>query len=62
MNEPPASIPAHWMMCKSARNFRAAVAELTAPGEEGTRVLVNGSMPFRKAVERKNGMSIEGEW
>lgn len=61
MSEPPASIPEHWMMCNSARNFRAAVAGLTGP-DEGAGSPVDGSMPFRKSVERKDGTSVQGEW
>ena len=59
MSEPPASIPEHWTMCKSARNFRAAVAELTEPVNDA---VVDRTMPFRKAVERKDGRSVRGEW
>jgi acid phosphatase len=62
MSEPPASIPEHWMMCKSARNFKAAVAGLTGGAKEGTGVPVDGSMPFRRVVERKDGTSVQGEW
>jgi hypothetical protein len=50
------------MMCKAARNFRAAVAGLTGLGEEGTSASLDGSMPFTKRVERMDGTSIEGEW
>ena len=46
-------------MCKSARNFRAAVAELTEPVNDA---VVDRTMPFRKAVERKDGRSVRGEW
>jgi len=60
MRDPPASIPEHWMMCKAARNFRAAVAGLTGLGEEGTNASLDGSMPFTKHVERMDGTSIEG--
>jgi acid phosphatase len=62
MRDPPASIPEHWMMCKAARNFRAAVAGLTGLSEEGTNASLDGSMPFTKRVERMDGTSIEGEW
>ncbi|KIM85708.1 hypothetical protein PILCRDRAFT_816911 [Piloderma croceum F 1598] len=61
MRDPPASIPEHWMMCKAARNFRAAVAGLTGLSEEGANGSLDGSMPFTKRVERMDGTSIEGE-
>jgi len=50
------------MMCKSARNFRAAVAGLTVSREEAAGASFDGSMPFRRFVERKDSTSVQGEW
>lgn len=35
MSDPPASIPEHWMMCKTARRFRAAVSAAPLGAPEG---------------------------
>lgn len=51
MAGPPASIPEHWMMCKNARRFRAAVSG--AAGEDHLNMM--------KVVERFDGTSAEGE-
>lgn len=59
MNDPPASIPEHWHMCRTARNFRAAVSGLTGGSQAGPW---DSSMPIRKVVERKDGTIAEGEW
>jgi acid phosphatase len=61
MSHPPASIPEHWMMCESARKFRAAVTSLTEI--DNTFITsADESMPFRKTVERRDGSTIFGEW
>lgn len=55
MSDPPASIPARWQLCKTARQFRAAVASTLDP-----RVVEN--VPVRRVVEREDGSVVEGEW
>lgn len=51
---PPANVPEHWLMCKTARSFRAAVADDGALGD--------GYLHTRRLVERPDGSSVEGEW
>ncbi|KAG5654581.1 hypothetical protein H0H81_000106 [Sphagnurus paluster] len=48
----PASIPEHWMMCKTARQFHAAVTNATE----------DGFLRTRKIVEREDGSTAQGEW
>ncbi|RDB30261.1 putative acid phosphatase SPBC4.06 [Hypsizygus marmoreus] len=55
LSHPPASIPEHWMMCKTARQFHTAVSGLTAEGEQ------DGFLRTRKVVERADGTVAEGE-
>ena len=54
MSDAPASIPEHWIMCKQARRFRAAVAgrDPHSPGE----------LDVQRVVERADGEAVEGEW
>jgi acid phosphatase len=57
MATPPASIPEHWMMCHTARRFRAAVfADVPTGG------LQEDTLMMRKTVERADGVAAEGEW
>ncbi|ETW75848.1 hypothetical protein HETIRDRAFT_53924 [Heterobasidion irregulare TC 32-1] len=53
MSDAPASIPEHWIMCKQARRFRAAVAgrDPHSPGE----------LDVQRVVERADGEAVEGE-
>jgi acid phosphatase len=60
----PASIPEHWMMCKTARRFRAAVfapppvkGDAQADGE-----FKEDTQWMRKTVERADGSTADGEW
>ncbi|KAF8828180.1 hypothetical protein HHX47_DHR4001021 [Lentinula edodes] len=53
---PPANLPEHWMMCKTARRFQASV---NAPG------IGNGMDEFqqsRRVVERADGTHNESQW
>ena len=51
---PPANIPEHWMMCKTARQFKAAVTGF---------VNANGEvLQARKVAERRDGRAVDGEW
>ncbi|KAI0073642.1 phosphoglycerate mutase-like protein [Panus rudis PR-1116 ss-1] len=52
MAAPPASIPEHWIMCKTARHFKAAIA--STENQEDL-------LPVRKVVERADGNVVEGE-
>ena len=73
MSNPPASIPAHWIECKTARAFHAAVHDVAtgaAPVDAQTffQSVLHPSaageklMPVRKLVERRDGTHVEGEW
>ena len=65
---PPASIPAHWTMCKTARRFRTTLSDMLAVSPEKipmTKELDHGvheTQEIRKFVERVDGTTIEGEW
>ncbi|RPD65713.1 phosphoglycerate mutase-like protein [Lentinus tigrinus ALCF2SS1-7] len=56
MAGPPANIPENWMFCHTARQFRAAVASIAAPGE-----MSDASLRARRVVERPNGAAAVGE-
>lgn len=57
--EPPANVPEHWMMCKSARSFQNTVASVlhNAPGG-----MVDEALSTRRVVERFDGSTVDGEW
>ncbi|EJD05488.1 phosphoglycerate mutase-like protein [Fomitiporia mediterranea MF3/22] len=62
MAEPPASIPAHWTLCRTARQFHAAVATfgeavLDAP-RSSDRV---DFLPAKRLVEQADGNVLDGE-
>ncbi|KAI0944908.1 hypothetical protein AcV7_001582 [Taiwanofungus camphoratus] len=67
MADPPASIPAHWTFCKTARDFRASVASGSpyVPGapksarQDGTGY--EEALPTRRIVEWKDGSVAPGE-
>ncbi|KDQ60184.1 hypothetical protein JAAARDRAFT_32565 [Jaapia argillacea MUCL 33604] len=65
MAAPPASIPEHWMMCKTARRFRAAVAGTTTGHPGGVHLGHTNpqeeELSIRKIVERSDGTHNEGE-
>ena len=58
LSAPPASIPEHWILCQTARQFRAAVSG----SGEVTDGLADGLLHTRKLVERRDGTSVDGEW
>lgn len=61
MSDPPASIPEHWMLCKTARRFKAAVTStLSVGGREVTGD--DETLPIKKVVERGDGSVVDGEW
>jgi acid phosphatase len=66
MAGPPASIPQHWMMCKTARWFRAAVFSDTHNATPldiaGGEKMLEDTLLMRKTVERADGTAAEGEW
>lgn len=51
LSQPPASIPAHWLMCNMARRFQAA-----AFGIGGRNGIIH------KKVEHVDGTVLDGEW
>ncbi|KAL4254370.1 Histidine phosphatase superfamily protein [Abortiporus biennis] len=65
LNTPPANVPEHWLMCKTARRFRAAVSStlspLDRPDPEEAHYNSEEQLPIRKVVERPDGSVIEGE-
>ncbi|TFK49423.1 phosphoglycerate mutase-like protein [Heliocybe sulcata] len=63
MAAPPASIPEHWMLCKTARRFRAAVASSTLPPSVSMPVEGRSEeeLQIRRIVERSDGTNAEGE-
>ncbi|TDL24646.1 phosphoglycerate mutase-like protein [Rickenella mellea] len=66
MSEPPASIPEHWMMCKTGRQFRAAVAGALTQVEANGIAARKDALPaetlaVKRVVERIDGTSVEGE-
>ncbi|KAJ3517906.1 hypothetical protein NLJ89_g203 [Agrocybe chaxingu] len=70
MAGPPANIPEHWIMCRTARRFRAAVSSFLGfqhlPQVEQQLSYDNNNaeetLYTRKIVERKDGSTGEGEW
>lgn len=61
MSEPPASIPEHWVLCKTARRFKAAVTStLNVGGRDITGD--DETLSISKAVERADGNVVDGEW
>ena len=54
---PPANIPEHWMMCKTARQFKAAVTGFVNANPDAGEVLQT-----RKVAERRDGRAVDGEW
>ncbi|KAF8899757.1 histidine phosphatase superfamily [Gymnopilus junonius] len=67
MNDPPASISDHWMMCKTARRFQDSVSSLLGVPPEQIPRLKEGEpgsediLLTTKIVERKDGTAVEGE-
>ncbi|KAI0264755.1 histidine phosphatase superfamily [Gloeopeniophorella convolvens] len=52
MSDPPGSIAEHWILCKEARRFRAAVAPSSVEPSE---------LPVHRVLERADGVAVEGE-
>ncbi|KAF4616606.1 hypothetical protein D9613_008515 [Agrocybe pediades] len=64
LTEPPASIPEHWMMCKTARRFRAAVTSALGPVTRDRSLTgseIDETLHTTKVVERKDGTAGVGE-
>ena len=63
MADPPASIPAHWQLCRTARQFRASVATF-GEAVQGSPRMADGVdfLPIKRVVERPDGTVSEGEW
>lgn len=64
LTDPPASIPENWIMCKTARRFRAAVTSALGTGQECPYMAtdIDEVLETRKVVERKDGTAGYGEW
>ncbi|KAF8157020.1 histidine phosphatase superfamily [Crassisporium funariophilum] len=67
LSGPPASIPEHWNMCKTARRFHASTPNVSGdqnqkiPHVSGVDRNVHTNLPTRKVVERKDGTIAEGD-
>ena len=63
MADKPASIPAHWSLCRTARLFRATVATF-GDAVQGTPRESDGAnfLPVKRVLERPDGTALEGEW
>ena len=63
MADPPASIPVHWSLCRTARLFRAAVATFGDAVQETPRESDGANfLPVKRVLERADGTALEGEW
>ncbi|TFK41610.1 histidine phosphatase superfamily [Crucibulum laeve] len=58
LNKPPASIPEHWEMCKTARRFRSTVTSMAGLSTDG---VIDEILYHKKMVERPDGTVTEGE-
>jgi acid phosphatase len=54
MSDPPASIPADWQMCNTAKSFHETVAGHGPTTDDG--------LWYRKVVENRHGKTAEGLW
>ncbi|KAI0776494.1 histidine phosphatase superfamily [Irpex lacteus] len=61
MEDPPASIPSRWNMCKTARRFRASVTSDIHQLLDSEASLPSEELPVRRVVERADGSVVEGE-
>ncbi|CDO75738.1 hypothetical protein BN946_scf184921.g14 [Trametes cinnabarina] len=65
MADPPANIPEHWMFCKTAREFRAAVASAADAESVNFPAVQTGQsveeLRARRIVERRDGTAALGE-
>ena len=66
---PPASIPEHWIMCKTARRFRTTLSDMLGVSSGKIPITrkelehrVNESQYIPKLVEQIDGTIVEGEW
>ena len=63
MSDPPASIPARWTLCRTARQFRAAVATFGEAVQDSPRTSDGlDFIPVKRVVETPDGTVNEGEW
>lgn len=63
MSDPPASISAHWPLCRTARLFRAAVATFGEAVHDSPRESDGADfLPVKRVLERADGSAVEGEW
>ncbi|PFH47755.1 hypothetical protein AMATHDRAFT_66976 [Amanita thiersii Skay4041] len=52
---PPANIPENWIMCKTVREFQAAVSQYSTENQG------DDALWSRRGVERRNGTTVDGE-
>jgi acid phosphatase len=54
MSDPPASIPADWQMCNTAKSFHETVA--------GQSPTIDDGLWYKKVVENRHGKTADGLW
>lgn len=59
MNNPPANIPEHWLLCQAGRKFSAAVWEVPLHKHAPYSV---GSVDIERVVEFRNRNATLGVW
>lgn len=63
MDDAPASIPAHWTLCRTARHFRSTVATFGDAVQDAPRSADGVEfLPVKRVVERADGTVQDGEW
>lgn len=67
MAGPPANIPENWMFCKTARQFRAAVAGVSSKDETAMFPSIQAEqrteeLRIHRVVERADGTAVVGQW
>jgi len=64
---PPANLPEHWLMCHTARRFRAVVSSYMGGILENKPVAtvpapINTEFEIKKVVEDVDGIARGGNW
>ncbi|KAF8801095.1 phosphoglycerate mutase-like protein [Phlegmacium glaucopus] len=58
---PPASIPEHWTMCRTARRFRTTLSDMLGVPSEKIPKELDQTQYIGKLVERIDGTTVEGD-
>ncbi|TFK22143.1 phosphoglycerate mutase-like protein [Coprinopsis marcescibilis] len=59
LNGPPANVPEHWNMCRTARRFQTSVSEML--NSESSSSQYHHPFHVKRIVERPDGRAVEGE-